>query len=100
MFPELRGLLTGIVAQASDVEVCAEQSSDDKEQMFRKITLEADNLLWLAEILSDRHAAEELTVIWASQGELAELHPKIPVMHRHLVRVSCVGARLLWWLSG
>ena len=85
--------LLALFRQASDPEVLAEQSSDDKEQMFRKITLEADNLLWLAEILSDRHAADELTVIWASQAELAELHPKIPVMHRHLV--SCVSARLL-----
>ena len=85
--------LLALFRQASDPQVLAEQSSDDKEQMFIKITLEADNLLWLAEILSDRHAAEELTVIWASQGELAELHPKIPVMHRHLV--SCVSARLL-----
>ncbi|CAL5091635.1 unnamed protein product [Urochloa decumbens] len=85
--------LLALFRQASDLEALAEQSSDDKEQMFRKITLEADNLLWLAEILSDRHAADELTVIWAGQGELAELHPNIPVMHRHLV--SCVSARLL-----
>lgn len=88
----LDSLLT-LFRQASDAEELAEQSSDFKEQMFRKITLEADNLLWLAEILSDRNAADELTVIWASQAELAELHPKIPVMHRHLV--SCVTARLL-----
>ncbi|KAF8731301.1 hypothetical protein HU200_016355 [Digitaria exilis] len=85
--------LLALFRQASDPEVLAEQSSDDKEQMFRKITLEAENLLWLAEILSERHAADKLTVIWASQVELAELHPKIPAMHRHLV--SCVSSRLL-----
>jgi hypothetical protein len=86
----LETLLT-LFRQASGPEF-AEQSSDNKESIFRKITLEADNLLWLAEILSDRNAADELTVIWARQGELAELHNKIPVMHRHLV--SCVTARL------
>lgn len=85
--------LLALFRRASDPEALAEQSSDDKEQMFRKIALEADNLLWLSEILSDRHAADELTVIWAGQSELAELHPRIPVMHRHLV--SCVSARLL-----
>lgn len=86
--------LLALSHQASDPEELAgEESSGSKEQTFRKISLEADNLLWLAEILSDRNAADELTVIWASQGELAELHPKIPVMHRHLV--SCVTARLL-----
>ncbi|TVU40849.1 hypothetical protein EJB05_14329 [Eragrostis curvula] len=86
----LKSLLT-LFRQASDQEF-ADQSSDSKESVFRKITLEADNLLWLTEILSDRNAADELTVIWASQSELAELHSKIPVMHRHLV--SCVTARL------
>ncbi|CAD6226979.1 unnamed protein product [Miscanthus lutarioriparius] len=86
--------LLALSRQASDPEELAgEESSGSKDQTFRKIALEADNLLWLAEILSDRNAADELTVIWASQAELAELHPKIPVMHRHLV--SCVTARLL-----
>ncbi|XP_062190657.1 BTB/POZ domain-containing protein At3g50780-like [Phragmites australis] len=86
----LESLLT-LFRQASDPEF-PEQSSDNKEPVFRKIALEADNLLWLTEILSDKNAADELTVIWASQGELAKLHCKIPVMHRHLV--SCVTARL------
>uniref|UniRef100_A0A0A9EWJ1 At3g05675-like ankyrin-like domain-containing protein n=1 Tax=Arundo donax TaxID=35708 RepID=A0A0A9EWJ1_ARUDO len=86
----LESLLT-LFRQASDPEF-AEQSSDHRELVFRKITLEADNLLWLAEILSDRNAADELTLIWASQFELAKLHSKVPIMHRHLV--SCVTARL------
>ncbi|KAL5198774.1 hypothetical protein ABZP36_002286 [Zizania latifolia] len=83
--------LLNLFRQASDPEF-AEQSSDNKETIFRQITLEADNLLWLAEILADRNAADELTAIWANQGELAGLHCRIPVMHRHLV--SCVTARL------
>ncbi|KAL6647132.1 hypothetical protein ACP70R_014569 [Stipagrostis hirtigluma subsp. patula] len=83
--------LLALFRQASDPEF-AEQSSDNKELVLRKITLEADNLLWLSEILSDRNAADELTAMWASQAELAKLHCKIPVIHRHLV--SCVTARL------
>lgn len=90
--------LLALSRQASGADELAgeEESSSagSKEQAFRKIGLEADNLLWLAEILSERHAADELAAIWASQTELAaELHPRIPVMHRHLV--SCVTARLL-----
>uniref|UniRef100_A0A0E0LGL6 BTB domain-containing protein n=1 Tax=Oryza punctata TaxID=4537 RepID=A0A0E0LGL6_ORYPU len=83
--------LMNLFRQASEPEF-SEQSSDSKEVIFRQITLEADNLLWLAEILADRNAADELTSIWASQGELAKLHCRIPVMHRHLI--SCVTARL------
>jgi hypothetical protein len=82
---------------ADELAVEEELSSGSKVQAFRKIgkiDLEADNLLWLAEILSDRHAVDELASIWARQTELAaELHTRIPVMHRHLV--SCVTARLL-----
>uniref|UniRef100_A0A0D9WV35 BTB domain-containing protein n=1 Tax=Leersia perrieri TaxID=77586 RepID=A0A0D9WV35_9ORYZ len=83
--------LLNLFRQASEPEF-SEQSSDNKDMIFRQITLEADNLLWLAEILADRNAADELTSIWASQGELAKLHCKVPVMHRHLI--SGVTARL------
>ncbi|KQK20909.1 BTB/POZ domain-containing protein At3g50780 [Brachypodium distachyon] len=86
----LESLLT-LFRQASDPEF-AEQSSDKKDPVFRQITLQADNLLWLAEILADMKDAEELASIWASQEELARLHSTVPVMHRHLV--SCVTARL------
>ncbi|BAF13309.1 BTB/POZ domain-containing protein At3g50780 [Oryza sativa Japonica Group] len=70
----------------------AEQSLDLKEPVFRQIALEADNLLWLTEILADRNAAGEFAVMWSNQGELAELHSKLPTKSRHLV--SCVTARL------
>ncbi|ONK74591.1 uncharacterized protein A4U43_C03F8070 [Asparagus officinalis] len=58
----------------------------------KKIALEADNLLWLLEILADRHIADEFVVMWASQDELASLHPKLPIVSRYLV--SCITARL------
>jgi hypothetical protein len=55
----------------------AEQTLNIKEPVFRQIALEADNLLWLAEILADRNAADEFAVIWSSQRELAGLHSKL-----------------------
>lgn len=70
----------------------AEQALNIKEPVFRQVALEADNLLWLAEILADRNDADEFAVIWASQRELAGLHSRLPVKSRHLV--SCVTARL------
>jgi hypothetical protein len=47
----------------------AEQSSAIKEPVFRQIALEADNLLWLAKMLADMHAADEYATMWASQRE-------------------------------
>ncbi|GJN24403.1 hypothetical protein PR202_gb12141 [Eleusine coracana subsp. coracana] len=81
----LESLLT-LFRQASSPEF-AEQSSDNKESIFRKITLEADNLLWLAEILSDRNAADELTVIWPGNASW----PNCTARYQ-----SCTGT---WWLQ-
>jgi hypothetical protein len=50
-----------------------EQSSAIKEPVFRQIVLEADNLLWLAEMLADMHASDEFATMWTSQRELARL---------------------------
>lgn len=86
----LKSLLT-LFRQASDPEF-AEQPLDLKEPVFRQIALEADNLLWLADILADRNAADEFAVMWSNQRELAGLHSKLPTKSRHLV--SCVTARL------
>lgn len=77
--------------QASDPGL-AEKSLETKDPVTRQIALEADNLLWLLEILVDRHIADEFTVIWASQDELAALHRKVPIMYRH--QISCVTSRL------
>ncbi|RWW15151.1 hypothetical protein GW17_00021020 [Ensete ventricosum] len=70
----------------------SDKSFDSKDPVMRQIALEADNLIWLVEILADRHAADEFAVLWAGQQELAELHSKLPIMSRHLV--SCITARL------
>ncbi|GJN23181.1 hypothetical protein PR202_gb10808 [Eleusine coracana subsp. coracana] len=77
--------------QASDNDF-AKQAPAIKETVFRQIALEADNLLWLAEMLAGRNAADEFAAMWASQRELAGLHSKLPVKSRHLV--SCATARL------
>uniref|UniRef100_A0A0A9EHL7 BTB domain-containing protein n=1 Tax=Arundo donax TaxID=35708 RepID=A0A0A9EHL7_ARUDO len=83
--------LLALFKQASDSDF-VEQPLGTKEPVFRQIALEADNLLWLAEILADRNAADEFAVMWANQREFAGLHSKLPVKSRHLV--SCVTARL------
>jgi hypothetical protein len=83
--------LSATFRQASDNDF-AEQSPAIKEPVYRQIALEADNLLWLAEMLADRNAADEFAAMWASQRDLAGLHSKLPVKSRHLV--SCVTARL------
>ncbi|XP_043713774.1 BTB/POZ domain-containing protein At3g50780-like [Telopea speciosissima] len=69
-----------------------DKSMDSKGPVAKQIALEADNLLWLVEILSDRRAADEFVLMWASQQELATLHSRLPTVSRHLV--SCITARL------
>lgn len=69
-----------------------EKTMDSKGSVVRQIALEADNLLWLVEILLGRQVADEFAAMWGSQHELATLHSKLPVVSRHLV--SCVTARL------
>ncbi|KAI3868290.1 hypothetical protein MKX03_000201 [Papaver bracteatum] len=59
----------------------------------KQISLEADNLLWLLDILADRRAAEEFALMWANQQELANLHTQTRARSRH--PVSCITTRLL-----
>ncbi|XP_064972638.1 BTB/POZ domain-containing protein At3g50780-like [Musa acuminata AAA Group] len=83
--------LLHLFRQASEPGL-SDTSIDSKDPVMRQIALEADNLIWLLEILIDRHAADEFATTWASQHELAELHSKLPIMSRHLV--SCITSRL------
>ncbi|XP_058080998.1 BTB/POZ domain-containing protein At3g50780 isoform X2 [Magnolia sinica] len=69
-----------------------DKSMESKGPVVRQIALEADNLLWLVEILSDRQVVDEFAAMWAAQHELAGLHLKLPTVSRHLV--SCITARL------
>ncbi|XP_072987940.1 BTB/POZ domain-containing protein At3g50780-like [Typha latifolia] len=86
----LDSLLT-LFTQASEPNF-ADRSLESKDLVVRQISLEADNLLWLVEILADRHIADDFAVMWAGQDELASLHSKLSIVSRHLI--SCITARL------
>ncbi|KAK4712282.1 hypothetical protein R3W88_006795 [Solanum pinnatisectum] len=77
--------------QAAEPEFSS-NSTDCREPVVKQMVLEADNLSWMLEILTDRQAADEFAVMWASQQELASLHTKLPIVSRH--HVSCVTAKL------
>ncbi|KOM45086.1 hypothetical protein LR48_Vigan06g039200 [Vigna angularis] len=77
--------------QAAEPEF-KEMPSDNKEPVVKHIALEADNLSWLLEILIDKQAAENFTVMWANHQELAALHGKLPIAFRY--HVSCISGRL------
>lgn len=83
--------LLELFKQASEPDF-KEKSLEVKDPVTRQIALEADNLLWLVEILIDRHVADEFTELWASQVELASLHSKLSIVSRHLI--SCITSRL------
>ncbi|KAK0603394.1 hypothetical protein LWI29_004489 [Acer saccharum] len=83
--------LLSLFRQATEPEF-ADKSMDIKDPVVKKISLEADNLSWLLDILADRQAADEFAQIWASQQELAALHTKMPIVSRY--HVSCITARL------
>ncbi|KAK6258421.1 BTB/POZ domain - like 2 [Theobroma cacao] len=83
--------LLSLFKQAADPEFTA-KPMESKEPVVKQIALQADNLSWLLEILSDRQAADEFALMWASQQELATLHSKLPIVSRH--HVSCITARL------
>ncbi|GAB2282528.1 hypothetical protein Dimus_017069 [Dionaea muscipula] len=63
-----------------------------KDPLAKQMALEADNLVWLLEILAERQTADELALMWASQQELATLHGKLQTMNRY--HISCITARL------
>ncbi|KAL1189818.1 BTB/POZ domain-containing protein [Cardamine amara subsp. amara] len=59
------------------------------EMDTKQIAVEADNLTWLLDVLAERQAAEEFSITWANQKELALLHEKLPLMSRyHISRVT------------
>ncbi|KAF3786607.1 BTB/POZ domain-containing protein [Nymphaea thermarum] len=65
---------------------------NSKESISKQIALQADNLLWLFEILIDRRTADEYLYLWACQDELVMLHPKVSIASRH--PVSSITSRL------
>lgn len=92
LYASCRSCLNSLLSkfrQATEPE--SAEKSDNKDPA-KQISLEADNLSWLLEILADRQAADDFALIWASQFELAALHAKMPIMTRY--HVSCITARL------
>lgn len=83
--------LLNLFKQAAEPEL-SNTSIGCREPMAKQIALQADNLTWMLEMLSDRQAADEFATLWASQQELASLHSKLPTISRH--QVSCITARL------
>lgn len=83
--------LLSLFVQASEPGF-SERMLDAREPVTKSLALEADNLLWLLDILADKQAADEFATIWANQKELALLHSKVPVMIRH--HISTITARL------
>ncbi|KAJ1419078.1 putative BTB/POZ domain-containing protein [Sesbania bispinosa] len=83
--------LLSLFNQAAEPDF-VDTTSDNREPVVKHIALEADNLLWLLEILVDKQAADEFTLMWANQQELAALHGKLPIVFRY--HVSCISGRL------
>ncbi|ESQ45455.1 hypothetical protein EUTSA_v10010286mg [Eutrema salsugineum] len=62
---------------------------ENPETDTKQIAVEADNLTWLLDVLAERQAAEDFSITWANQKELALLHEKLPLMSRyHISRVT------------
>ncbi|KAK1262798.1 BTB/POZ domain-containing protein [Acorus gramineus] len=57
-----------------------------------QISRQADNLHWILDILIDRQIADEFLRTWACQADLAEMHQRVPAVHRY--EVSRVTSRL------
>nr|GMD49797.1 BTB/POZ domain-containing protein At3g50780 [Ipomoea batatas] len=84
-------LLLNLFERAAEPEL-SNSSVGCREPVAKQIALQADNLTWMLEMLSDRQAADGFATLWASQQELASLHPRLPTIARH--HVSCITARL------
>ncbi|KAJ0457599.1 putative BTB/POZ domain-containing protein [Helianthus annuus] len=63
------------------------------QQVVKQMVLEADNMLWLLDILADRQAADEYALMWANQQELTGLHLRVSIVNRHYI--SCITAGYL-----
>ncbi|KAL0424568.1 UNVERIFIED_CONTAM: BTB/POZ domain-containing protein [Sesamum radiatum] len=83
--------LLSLFRQAAEPDFAA-KPIDSREPVVKLMAIEADNLLWLLDILANRQAADEFAIAWANQQELALLHTRLPIVSRH--HVSTITARL------
>ncbi|KAK1265555.1 BTB/POZ domain-containing protein [Acorus gramineus] len=69
-----------------------DESRRDRGVLMGEIAREADNLLWIVNIIIDKKMGDEFVKLWADQKELASLHSRIPCMYRH--EISRITAQL------
>ncbi|CAG7892184.1 unnamed protein product [Brassica rapa] len=87
--------LTSLVLCLSEVTTQMNDPGKDRGALMGEIAREADNMLWMVDILIEKKMCDEFAKLWADQKELAELHAKIPTMYRHeiskITAQICVG---------
>ncbi|KAJ0245910.1 BTB/POZ domain-containing protein [Hirschfeldia incana] len=87
--------LTSLVLCLSEVTTQMNDPGKDRGALMGEIAREADNMLWMVDILIEKKMCDEFVKLWADQEELAELHSKIPTMYRHeiskITAQICVG---------
>ncbi|KAK6128800.1 hypothetical protein DH2020_037436 [Rehmannia glutinosa] len=83
--------LLSLFRQAAEPDF-PDKSINTRDPVMKCIALEADNLLWLLDILAERQAADEFALIWVNQEELAKLHTRITIVSRF--HVSMITSRL------
>ncbi|KAL1208563.1 BTB/POZ domain-containing protein [Cardamine amara subsp. amara] len=87
--------LTSLVLCLSEVTTKMNDPAKDRGALMGEIAREADNMLWMVDILIEKKMCDEFVKLWADQKELANLHSKIPTMYRHeiskITAQICVG---------
>ncbi|KAG7534897.1 BTB/POZ domain [Arabidopsis thaliana x Arabidopsis arenosa] len=87
--------LTSLVLCLSEVTTQMNDPGIDRGALMGEIAREADNMLWMVDILIEKKLCGEFVKLWADQKELANLHSKIPTMYRHeiskITAQICVG---------
>ncbi|CAH2069370.1 unnamed protein product [Thlaspi arvense] len=87
--------LTSLVLCLSEVTTQMNDPGKDRGALMGEIAREADNMLWMVDILIEKKMCDEFVKLWADQKELANLHSKIPTMYRHeiskITAQICVG---------
>ncbi|KAK4788095.1 hypothetical protein SAY86_019414 [Trapa natans] len=63
-----------------------------RDEAAKQIAIEADNVSWLLDMLTDCQVADEFATIWVQQQELTALHAKLPIVSRY--HVSCITSKL------
>ncbi|CAN8252674.1 unnamed protein product [Cochlearia groenlandica] len=87
--------LTSLVLCLSEATTQINDPGKDRGALMGEIAREADNMLWMVDILIEKKMCDEFVKLWADQKELADLHSKIPTMYRHeiskITAQICVG---------